>query len=327
MARDYLSIVRRIEAVYPAAKGTANSGNHDQDLQPMLVRWADDLIQEIDQQERWSGNYSVSTQVTTQGTATYTLPATVGTVKNIYYINSAGGRVQLDKYEDSELMRVMGAPTSTLPPQGAPRWWSLLNRIVTIYPTPDASGPDTNNYTLRYETYVTTLPIVATTGDMTTTTTLTVPSTAFLTSAGVTTGAAVSVRGAGALAAYSVADDLVTTVSTVAATGTTSTLATAATTAVTAAQTFFNSQPWVITYYPKLMYFGILREVASYLSDDPGYQKWEPRYQLELKLAREFEFDRTMTLDSYATAQPGQRDSQLRPSGYSDGWGYDIRGG
>ena len=291
----------------------------------MLVRFANDLLQEVDQMQRWSYNFSnTQTQVTTANLGTYTLPAGMLMVKNMYYVAASGARMPLDKKETSELSRVYGDPSSSATPPGIPIRWSLDNRTVTIYPLPDSAGPTSGNYTLIYEGYGTTDPIVETTGTTTGTTTLTVPSTAYLTTLSVADGASVAIRGAGYAQSASVNDDWVTTAATIAASGTTSTLAVAAPGSVTTAQTFFNAQPWLVTYFPKVFYFGMLREVSSYLGAETDYQKWEARYQLELQKARELDLDRTMTLEILATAQAGQKDSQFRRNDVFPG--FEVRG-
>ena len=325
MARDYLSIVKRIEAVYPQAIGTAGGANHDENLRVTLVSYANDLIQEIDQMQRWSYNWSNTNSITTTyQLGTYALPTGVLMVKNLYYVDSAGVRKPLTKYETAELSRVYGDPSSASTPVGIPIRWSLDNRVVTIYPIPNNAGPTSGNYQIFFESYGTTSPIVETTGTTNGSTTLTVPSTSFLTTLGVADGDSVVVRGAGYAQSASVNDDWVTTATTVAASGTTSTLNAAPPTNVTTGQTFFRCQPWVLTYFPKLFEFGMLREVSSYLGADADYQKWEARYQLELQKARELDLDRTMTLEILATAQPGQKDSQFRRSEVFPG--FEVRG-
>ena len=312
--------------MYPAAIGTSGGATHDETLRSNLVRYANDLIQEIDQMQRWSYNWSNTSSITTtSGTATYTMPTGMLMVKNAYYVSSSGARMNLTKYETAELSRVYGDPSSSSTPIGIPLRWSLDNRTVTIYPIPNDAGPTSNNYQIFFEGYGTTNPIVETTGTTTaSSTTLTIPSTAYLTNLGVSNSATVAIRGAGYPQSATVNDDWVTTATTIAATGTTSTLASAAITAVTTAQAFFNCQPWLITYFPKVMEFGMLREVASYLSAETDYQKWEARYQLELQKARELDLDRTMTLEILATAQGGQKDSQFRRNEQFPG--FEVRG-
>ena len=319
-------MVKRIEALYPQAIGTTGGANHDEGLRTTLVRWANDLVQEMDQMERWSYNFSNTNSITTTyQLATYTLPTGVLMIKNLYYVAASGQRMPLQKFETAELSRVYGDPSSTSTPVGIPLRWSLDNRTVTIYPIPDNAGPTSGNYQIFFESYGTTSPIIETTGTTTaSSTTLTVPSTAFLTNVGLTSGATVAIRGAGYAQSAAVNDDWVTTATTIAASSITSTLATAAPTAVTTAQTFFNCQPWVITYFPKLFEFGMLRQVADYLGADSDYQKWEARYQLEVQKARELELDRSMTLEILATAQPGQKDSQFRRSDIFPG--FEVRG-
>ena len=291
----------------------------------MLVRWANDLIQEIDQAERWSYNWSnTQTQVTTSGLATYTLPTGMLMVKNMYYVASSGVRMPITKYETAELSRVYGDPSSSATPTGIPLRWSLDNRTVTIYPIPDSAGPTSGNYTLIFEGYGTSNQIVETTGTTNGTTTLTVPATSYLTNLSIAAASTVVIRGAGYAQSASVNDDWVTTVGTITAGGTTLTLSAAAPTTVTTAQTFFNCQPWHITYFPKMFEFGMLRRVADYLGADSDYQKWEARYQLEFGKARELDLDRSMTLEILATAQQGQRDSQFRRSEVNPN--FEIRG-
>lgn len=325
MAYDWLSIAKRIEATYPQAIGGAT---RDDVLRSRLVPWFNDVLIELDLMQRWSYEFVTNTQLTTSGVATYPLPTGMTTIKYVYYVTSSSQPRYLRKFDTFELGKVYGSPTSPSESPGAPVTYSLDNRTITIFPNPDLSGNDSGgNFLLYFVGYQVTPPIIETTGTTTAASPiLTVPSTAYVTGQGnVVDGAAISVRGAGNLGAGGVASDLVTTASTIATTATTSTLATSAITAVTAAQTFYNSQPWVIQWWPKLAEFGVLREVASYLQDNAGYQTWEARYQHEIELLRAQEVDRTMNLEIFAAAHVGQYDSELRRS--DDTLGYDYRGG
>ncbi len=324
MAYDWLSVARRIESLYPQARGGAN---YDDVLRAQLVPWFNDVLIELDLMQRWSYEYVKTTFLTIAGTSLYTLPVGMTTIKTVYYVSSSSSPRFLEKFDRAELAKVYGENISTAETPGAPTKFSLVNRQLELFPTPDLSGNDSGgNFLIYIEGYTTTAPIVEVSGTTTgASPTLSVPSTAYLTGQGIVSGAAVSVRGAGNLQIGSTASDLVTTVSVVAATGTTSTLATNAITAVTAGQTFFNSQPWVITWWPKLSEFGVLREVASYLQDANGYQTWEARYQHEIELLRAQETDRAMTNEIFMAAHVGQHDSELRRS--DDTLGYDYRSG
>lgn len=332
MARDWVSIAARIESFYPQAIGTVGGGTRDENLRKLLVPWFNDLQQYVDEMQRWSYNYlsgatdSTLTQVTTLDVSSYTLPAKVVLLKNVYYVDASGARVQLSKFEDSELSRVYGDPNSSLIPDGIPRRWSMNNRTVTLYPKPDFAGPTAGNYTIIYEAYCKTDQIVETTGTTTaSSTTLTVPSTGYLTDLAVANGCNLAIRGAGYLGGSSVAATFVTTAATVATSSTQTTMGNAAITAVTSAQTFYNAIPWLVFWAPNVATYGVLRQVASYLQADTDYQKWEARFQNELEALRELDMDRDRTLEAFATAQPGQNDSQLRRSDLFEG--YDYRGG
>ena len=321
MALSWPDLVLDIEAAYPKALGGAS---RSEDLRLSLVRWANNLFKEIERTRRWSLAYGTAQQVTTPGTQIYPIPAGILNISNLYYIDTAGIPQPLENYAVMELRRAYGE--GSVAQSGPPRGYSVLGTNIEVFPVPDASGPTAGNYTLIFEGYQSLTPIVETSGTTTAlSTTLTVPSTAYLAARNVPTVGTTSlaVRGAGPPGADSVADTLVTSWSNYA--GTTVTMTSAATVAVPAlgAQVFFNATNWLILDYPKVVEFGVLREVATFLKDD--YRTWEARFQAEMELMAQYNADRMMSLLQLATATTAQRMNQLRRL---DIWlGIEVRGG
>lgn len=319
MSRDYLAIAESIEADYPRASG----GPADEPLRLQLVDWANDALNEIQRIRRWSLAYGKATQVTTPGTAVYSIPAGIRPLTNIYWLDSSGYPTLLENYAamQGRLRLGEGAASTT----GYPAYYAMEGTSIQIFPVPDANGPTSGNYTLVFEGYqqLTALPIVETTGTVSNSATLTVPSTAYLTARGVLTiGTGVSIRGAGYPQSATINDDWVTNWSAFPL-ATTVTLTAVAPGTVTVAQTFFNSQNWLISNYPKVLAFAMLREVSTRLKDD--YQKWEARYQHELDLMIDDDMDYQHTLESFVTYTDSARIPQLRF--LNNLLGYEVRGG
>lgn len=295
----------------------------------MLTPWTNDVIYELNQMQRWSYDYTVdSSIITTQGVSTYPLPSTFTVIKKMFYIKPTGQPQEIEKRERHEAARILGDPVDppNTPVQGAPRFYSLDNRVLTIFPIPNDAGFDAgNNYRIFIQGYSLMNPIIETTGStLAGNATLTVPSTGFLTDMGAqSVGTGVSVRGAGNLGASSVADTFVSGWSAFPL-ATTVTMTGTAVTAVTNAQVYFNSQPWVVTWWPKVVLFALLREVASYLGSQEAYQLWETRYQNEIALLRAFEFDRSRSLTMAAAAHSGQNIPEERAIDLPIA--FDVRG-
>jgi hypothetical protein len=322
VARDFVEILKRVEALYPAAIGGAT---HDESLRQMLVPWANDVILELGQMQRWSYEYTTVQQITTQGVQTYSLPTGMMVIKRIFYVDQTGMPVQLDKRERYEAARILGdGEGSNLPVQGTPRMYSLDNRTLTLFPIPDNAGPDFTAYNLYIQGYSLMQPIVETTGNtVSTTSALVVPDALYVNDRlGATGGAAVSIRGAGAIQFAGTNDTM--TGSYAWGGGNNYAVGATATQTVSNAQTYFNSQPWVVTYWPKVVLFAMLRELSAYESSAQVYQMWEQRYQNELTLLRAYEFDRSRTIDMKAAAHVGQEMAEERR--IDNPVGMDIRG-
>jgi hypothetical protein len=321
MARDYLDLVQDIEGYYPRAIG---GNTRDEPLRLLLVKYANNAMKEIERIRRWSLAYGTATQVTTQGNATYAIPAALLTITNIYYLTTTGSPVRLDDYSAMQLRDTYGE--GSIPPQGSPRGFSVLGTNIQIFPVPDFAGPTSGNYSLIIEGYQSLIPIVETTGTTVGTTSLTVPSTAYLLGKGVPSSGTngLSIRGAGNLQSAAVTDNAIVNW-TAFPDATHVTMLSTPPTNVSTAQTFFNTVNWLIVDYPKVLEFAMMREVAAYLKSDADYKMWEARYQHELDMMAEFHFDRLTTLEQFGVATLGQRQNELRRLDYP--LIYEVRGG
>lgn len=324
MARDWVDILPLIEGPYPRAAGGTSK---DEALRLELVGWANNLFKEIERTRRWPMAYGTATIVTTAGVQTYPIPAGILYISNLYWMDTSGTPVPIENYSAMQMRRAFGEGAQSQP--GAPTKCSVLGNNLEIFPVPDNAGPTGGNYTLIVEGYQTLTPIVETSGTTVGgSPTLTVPSTAGLVAAGVpTTGTTgLSVRRAGnqivANTAGSVVDTLITNWSAFPL-ATTVTMTSNAVTVVASGQVFFNSQNWLLTDFPKVVQFGVCREVASYLKDD--YKAWDERFQVEMEAMAEFANDRLMFLEQLATATLGQRIDQLRRLDVL--LGVEVRGG
>ena len=320
MAQSWPDLALDVEAAYPK---TVGGNSRDETLRQSLVRWLNNLMKEIERTRRWSLAYGTAQQNTTAGTQTYTIPAGILNISNLYYIDTAGEPQPLQNYSAMEMRLAYGE--GSLSQSGPPRAYSVLGTNVEIFPVPDASGPTSGNYTLIFEGYQALTPIVETSGSSTAlSTSLAVLSTAYLTARSVpTTGTALSVRNSGNPSVGSSIDTLFTGWSAF-PDGTHVTMTSAAVTAAASpAQIFFNSSNWLITDYPKVVTFGVLREVATYLKDD--YKTWEMRFQQEMELMAQYNADRLMSLEQLATATTAQRMNQLRRLDLY--LGVEVRGG
>jgi hypothetical protein len=280
-------------------------------------------MKEVERIRRWPFAYGTAQQQTIAGTATYAIPAGILTISNLYYLDTNGQPQIIENYSAMELRRTYGEGAGAT--GGPPRKYSILGTNIEIFPTPDFTGPSAGNYTLLFEGYQSLLPIVETTGSIgATANLLTVPSTGYLAGFGINgfTLNSLSIRGAGYPQSAAFNDQLITLNSGVAPPAGVITGLSAQTT-VTAAQTFFNSVNWLMTDYPKVLEFAVMREVATYLKEN--YDTWETRYQHELDLMADHAVDRQTNLESMATWSPGQRTPQLRRL---DSWmTFEYRGG
>lgn len=343
MARDYVEILKRLEAHYPQAAT-------DTDLKRTLTGFANDLIAEIDREQRWSLSFNEPSFPTVSGTSAYALPfpASASTslisqlaIDRMYWIDTPTGKLHtLSRLDKAELQRVWGEGANALP--GKPRYFSLdaaptysggaPTMQVTLYPTPDGLGPDGGNYTIRMAGYFTIPPIIEVQGSTSaSSTTLTVPSgtPTFLTDNGEPTssaamGLSVSIRNAGRPGIAGLNDTHVTTW-TAFPTATTITLGVAAVATISNQQVFFNSTNWLITHWPKVLIFGMAREIATYYGSLEKYTVWESRFQDQMNRLRNYEFDRARGSDSHAVAYPGGEMSSLKVQDNGP-LAYDVRG-
>lgn len=343
MARDYVEILKRLEAHYPQAAT-------DVKLKQILTGFANDLIAEIDREQRWSLSFNEPSFPTVAGAATYSFPFPASSSNPLiphtafdraYWIDTPTGRVHpLQRLDKAELQRVFGEGANAIP--GKPRYFSVDAQqgysvgaprlTMTLYPTPDGNGPDSGNYTIHVASYFATPPIIEVQGTTSAaSTTLTVPSgtPTFLTDNGEPTSSAsmgltVSIRGAGRPGVGGSVDTHVTTW-TAFPNATQITLGVAAPATATNVQVFFNSTNWMIAHWPKLLIFGMAREVASYYGSMEKYTVWETRYQDQLNRLRAYEFDVARGTDSHAVAYAGGLQSSLSVNGET--YPYDVRGG
>lgn len=349
MARDYVEILKRIEAHYPQALGSSQS--QDPILKASITGFANDLINEIDREQRWSLAFNEPSFTTTAGTGEYALPFPSGGstlltqtfIDRVWWEDPTTGRItRMQRFNREELQRVFGDPVGTVN-RGAPRYYTVQQAatysggsptlVLMLYPTPDAAGPETGgNYLIRMSGYFNTPAILEVQGTtLAANATLTVASgtPTFLTSNGEPTASAglglnLSVRSAGNPGIGAVADTYVTGW-TAFASATQITMSAVAPATATGVQCFFNSTNWMISQWPKLLIFGILREVASYYGSVEKYTVWEQRYQDQLKRLRDYEFDRARSMDSHVVAYAGGDNSALRIP--DAGIGLDVRGG
>jgi hypothetical protein len=327
--------------------------SRDESLRAVLVSFANDTIAEIDRRQRWLRSYAEPT-VTTSGVQTYTLPfpaptAGGGLTSNLYvqrvYWEDANGRInRMLRYSKEELQRLYGDPTGSNPNVGQPKYFAMepttaqTGSIVfgnpqmelIVYPCPDTSGPVSGNYVIHVCGYWATPPIIETTGTISgpPTTTLVALSGAFLTANGVPSdgtgyGLTVSIRGAGFPQSATVNDDHTVQWQAIAANNVA--LVSAAQTAVSGAQVFFNSTNWMITHFPKVILFGMMREIANYYGNLQDYPVWEARFQEQVEQMSKYDFDNSRGVDQEAVAVTGQLASSLRRlEGFST---IDVRGG
>lgn len=328
MARDWVSIVQRLEGLYPQVIG---GSSRDDTIRQLLVPFANDAMEEISRDQRWMQNFSQVTQVTTQGTQTYALPANFVTVRRCYWEDANGRPQPLERWDRLELQRVYGDPVAaSTVNQGAPTKFSLDGTNLFLFPVPNFSGPQAGNYTIQIEGYTRLLSIVETAGTTTAASaTLTVPSTAYLTDNGVPTSTilqTLSVRGAGNLGVGSVASTFYTTWSAFPS-ATTVTMTGAAVTAVPAlgAQVFFNSVNWLITDWPDVLTFKVLCAIANYYGSNEDQHKYEGLYALRMQKMRDYEFDRARGEEVQGVWQVGQRAPGLRRQDSVSA--FDVRGG
>lgn len=304
MARDYLRVVRQCEGYYKKCAGKSGGSNQDEDLRVLLVDFANTILDELNNYRAWRLDYvlgSLTTNLTPQ--AVYPRPTGLSYISNVYYVRTGGTPVEIHVGDPMQIRKTYGEfPQASI---GPPLYYELQGNSIQFYPTPDATGPSAGAYTILFEGTSPVVHVVETTSNTAASTTLTVPSTGYLTDEGVTaSGSAVSIRGAGNLAQQSIADTFVTSWSAFPS-GTTVTLGAAPVqTAVVAAQTFFNSQNWIIQNFPNVLAFGMCREIATYLKD--AYELWEQRYQAQLQLMEEYDAMSRQGIEQLAYALAGQ---------------------
>lgn len=324
--RDYLAIIKQLEAYYPKARGTATLNGalqaQDEDLRQALVPFANSTMRAIERVNRWRMGYMTTTVVTASGTSLYSFSGGSWThIHRIYWRWSTGRIVPLELMEQNEPRLVYGDGSGAIP--GNPRFYALVGARgdqIQLFPTPDGAGPDAGNYTLQIEYYQELPQIIeaaATTGAASVTGTF-VPAnsgTYVLANGALSANPntdVVVVRGAGAptgLTGINAFDDASTTWSAIVAN--TFTMATAAVTVATGAQTFFYAANWLIDIWPKVLAFGMLREVAQYLQSDK-IAVWDARYEKELEDLMEWDQQSRHDVEVLAAGVSGQRQAQLR---------------
>lgn len=284
-------------------------------------------------------------------------------IKRVYYLDANGKIQMLERMEREELQRLYADNTTGIAnlPRGKPVKYAIeatnadgagfdtvgsikvgagdVNGNIAwfpytmfLYPIPDDQGPTpiTGSYPIRVGGYFNTPLIVETTATVSSSSTaVTVPSTDYLKKNQVPTngsqqGSTMSIRNAGNTKISGTVDQHISSWSAFpSATGVTATFAVP--TGVTAQQAFFHSTNWIIRYWPKVILFGMLREVASYYGNDQDFLRWQSRYSEQLEKLSAWEFDRGRGLDQFAVAQVGQRAGSLQRNDATNY--YDVRGG
>jgi hypothetical protein len=324
VARDWVDIVKRIEGAYPLAIGGTS---RDETIRQLLVPYANDAMEEISRDQRWSGLFSSQSIVTAQGVRDYSLPVNYMTVRRCYWTDQNGRPQPLERWDRLELQRVYGDPVSgATTNQGAPTKFTMENQTISLYPVPDNSGPNSGGYPVTVEGYTRLISIVETTCTTTaaSVTMTVIPDTGYLLALGVTAPVTVSIRGSGNAQFAGSPDTLVTT-ATAFPNSTTATMTTPAVTAQTAAQTFFNSQNWLITNWPDVLFYRVLATMANYWGSSEDQQKYEGLFATKMQKMRDYEFDRARGEEMQGVWQVGQRAPGLRRQDNSSF--YDVRGG
>jgi hypothetical protein len=321
MAQSWADLVLDLESYYPKARGGVA---RDEDLRRQLVVWANNAMESIERQRRWSLSYGFTNFTTTPNVGIYPIPAGITTISWMYWLDTGSGTpIILREFSAMELRRAFGEGANSI--AGRPANYAINGRNLQLFPMPDNTGPIAGNYQIFVEGYQGLLPIVETSGGVfINTAVLTVPSTGFLTSRGLATSGTtgLSVRGAGFSQFSDRVDTLLTNWSAFPS-PTTVTMSSNAHTSGAGLQTFFNSVNWLIQDFPFLLEFAVLREIAAYLKDD--YRTWEMRFAQEMDAMAAFDVDRTLPGEVLATAQTGQRQSQLRRLDAI--LGIEVRGG
>ncbi len=349
MARDYVEILKRVEGHYPQALGTSSS--QDVVLKAQLTGYVNDLIEEIDREQRWSLSFNTVNFLTAVGSNYYPLPfPATGTsplmrptfIDRAYLKNlTTGQTTPLKRYDKEELQRVFG-DAAGVNNWGTPKYYSIQasptysggnpTLAIEVYPAPDANGPETGDYRIFIEGYFQTPQIIEVQGSVTAASaTLTVPSgtPTYLTDLGEPTassglGLNLSVRGGGQIGPGGLATTHVATW-TAFPTATTITMGQNAITTIANTQVFFNSTNWMIRDWPHIILFGVLREVATYYGQTDKYAIFEQRFQDQMQRLRAYEYDVSRGKDAKANAFVGGNASVFRRP--DDGGLVDVRGG
>lgn len=329
--RDVLQIIRAAESYYPQALGAV--AQKDERLRSSLTRYLNANFREIERITRWRRGWKNTTIVTVPSTSTYSLAGGRWLfIHEIYYRLSTGTIVPLELLEEQEGRLVYGDGANAAP--GKPRYYSVLNQQIQLYPTPDDAGPDSGNYTLQIEYYSELPQIIETVGTWAggAPTTITVPATAFLTEQGADPANpgldTLSLRNAGNLTGLAAPNDKSDYVGVWSAfpNATDVTIATAAASAVTTFPLYLYSTNWLIDVWPKVPLFSLLREIAAYLQSTTDVSMWEGRYQKELSDLMDWDVGSHADHEIMAAAVSGQREPILKGRGYWD-WASGFWGG
>jgi hypothetical protein len=360
VANSFVDVIRLVEAHVPQARGGTS---YDDVLRASLVGFANTVIDEIDREQRWSLSYAEPYFTTVQGTEQYALPyplpaSALGQtsqlfIKRVYYVDATGRPVALGRVDQYEAQRLYGeslglGASATAPPQGKPTKYAIIPSTSTaggidqgnpqmtifLYPTPDASGPETSgNFKIRVQGYWKTPPIwetLAATASNTTLTFTVAGSGSYLTSNGVATNGSqwnlfLAVRNGGNPTGITQFpnDTHISTWTALAAN--TATISTAAPTSTASLTVYFNGTNWIIQHWPRLLVYGIMKEIGNYYNKSEMFAVWEAKFQQQLDALRAYEWDRARGVELLMSAVAGQSGSPFRVNDLQSF--LDIRGG
>jgi hypothetical protein len=92
----------------------------------------------------------------------------------------------------------------------------------------------------------------------------------------------------------------------------TATLSVAAPITANNLQAYFNGTNWMIRHWPKLILFGIIREIGNYYGKADMFNTWDAKFKEQLDKLRQYEWDRARGLEMLAAAVSGQKASPLK---------------
>jgi hypothetical protein len=360
VANSYVDVLKMVEAHVPQAIGGTN---YDEVLRSTLTGFANTTIDEIDREQRWSLSYAEPFFTTVAGTEQYALPypspaGPLGMtsqlfISKVYYVNNTGHPVLLERLDQYIAQQVYGegnglGALASSPPDAKPVKYAILPSVSTLggidqgnpqmtiflYPTPDSSGPETGgNFKIRIAGYWKTPPITETLGNVAASTTLTFTTPGagnYLIANGVTTNGSnynqfIAIRSGGNVTGLAQNPNDTHISSWTALVANTATLSTTAPNTATGLQTYFCGTNWIIQHWPKLLLFGMLREVGNYYGKADMFSVWDAKFKEQMDKLRAYEWDRARGLEMNAAAVTGQKANPLRVQDLNSS--LDIRGG